>query len=329
MVLVLCVLTGCTGALDGGNTLRVDATVDSALLTTDAGVDGQVLTDAGMDSAIALDAGGPAMDATIADAGSTDATRPDGGTGVDGSTPISDGSISDAFLGGGTLFYTASFQGASIPSSVFRDMVASDSLTLVAAPWDGTRQALRVLIRGGENWNDAGYPRSEITPTRGFVEHFVWEQRYRITGAFGFNAGAEFPNSGSHGIGELVAGFQIHGDDNDPPVLALQLHNGNLQLQYRPTDGRVTGTIVDCGVAPTGVRIPYEIVYVASGAATGYIHVAVGDSCVLEQDGPSNRIANDAGGFMKYGLYDPFLTVETNTDPSLVIYLDDIQYYRY
>lgn len=283
------------------NALLVALVATTGCTTT---LNGENAADAGMDSAL--------TDARTLDAMTADTTSGDAGH-------------FDAAVDGGTLIYLGSFQGATIPNTMSLDMVAPDSLTLVPAPWDATRQALRVIIRAGESWHDAGYPRSEVHPTMEYAEHFQWNRRYRLVGAFGFDEGTVFPTTGDHGVGTLIAGFQIHGEDGVSPVLALQLHNGNLQIDYRPVDASVADDVVDCGPAPTGVRIPYEIVYEAANDSTGYARVVIGDRVVMERSGPSNRAANTTGGYMKFGLYDYWHTA----NPSLVMYLDDIEYYRY
>lgn len=312
----LCVLlSACSATLgSGGENGARDAQVDTGLASGDAGLDARVFDDAT-----------PGMDAS-ADAGVADAARSDLGSLTDADVPLPDGSVPDLGIGPGTLLYTMTFQEATIPAALTRDEVADDSLELVEAPWDATRQALRVLVRHGESWNGAGYPRSEVSPQSStMVNRLAWNRLYRIVGAFSYAADAMLPDDGDHGIGLLITGFQLHGDDGVSPVLAFELRNGNMQLDYRPTDASVVDAMHDCGPAPLGERISYEILYRGAIDATGYLRVVVNGAVCYEESGPSNRAANPSPGYMKYGIYDPFHTVAT----SLVMYLDDVSYYGY
>lgn len=231
----------------------------------------------------------------------------------------------DAFLGGGELIYTISFQDEALQPEVLLDEVADDSVELVPAPWDAARGALRLRIRQGDDWHGQGYPRSELHSVDPSVVKLAWDTRYRITGAFWFAPDAVFPTDGDHGVGQLIAGFQLHGDDGVSPVLAFHLQDGELRLDYRPTDGAVVQDDVPYGPMPRGVRLPYEVVYQGATDATGYLRVTIGDQVVLERSGPSNRAGDPTAGYAKFGLYDYWHTVADVLD----VYLDDIAFYRY
>ena len=256
----------------------------------------------------------PAIDATAVGA-------------VDGAPATVDASPppSDAFLGGGDLVYTMTFQDDVLAPQVLVDEVADDSVNLVPAPWDAARQALRVRVRNGDDWNGSGYPRSEVHAVAADVANLAWDTRYRITGALWFAPDAVFPTDGDYGVGQLVAGFQLHGDDGVPPVLAFHLQDGELRVDYRPTDGAVVQDDVAYGPMPHAQRLPYEVVYQGATDATGYLRVTIGDHVVLERSGPSNRAGNETAGYAKFGLYDYWHTV----DDVLDLYLDDVRFYRY
>ncbi|MBK8170021.1 MAG: hypothetical protein IPK60_06720 [Sandaracinaceae bacterium] len=285
-------------------------------------------------SASGTDAGGTRIDMGF-DAGlsvdlgaGTDLGRRDAGAPLtDSGAILIDAAPADAEVIDWTLYYTASFQGADIPNSLNRDEVADDSLMLVPAPWDSSRQALRVLVRVGERWRrdaeDGGYPRSEVNVTDTMARRLQWNVLHRIVGAFSFDADQVFPTDGDHGVGTLIAGFQLHGDDSTSPVIALVLSNGRLQIDYRPTSGSLADDVTDCGEAPRGVRVPYEMVYRPATDSTGYLSIRV-NGTLVERRGVSNRAANPTPGYMKFGLYDFWHTV----NPSLAMYLDDIMYYR-
>lgn len=314
------VLSACTTTLGG------ESQVDASAPPVDSGVDSSV--DAGTieDAAPAMDAARDAsMDAFVVDAGPVDL-----GAAVDEGVALPDSSVPDLGLGPGTLLYTMSFQGATIPSALTRDEVAEDSLELVEAPWDATRQALRVLVRAGDSWHGEGYPRSEVTPQSSTgVNRLAWNRLYRIVGAFMYPADAVFPTDGEYGIGILISGFQLHGDDSTSPVFGFQLRNGRMQLDYRPLSGSFLDGMHDCGPAPRGERVDYEILYRGATDATGYIRLVLNGVVCFEESGPSNRAANPSPGYMKYGIYDNFNTVETTSATFLELYLDDVAYYGF
>lgn len=63
-----------------------------------------------------------------------------------------------------------------------------------------------------------GYPRSDVTPQSSTgVNRLAWNRLYRIVGAFMYPADAVFPTDGEYGIGILISGFQLHGDDTTSP----------------------------------------------------------------------------------------------------------------
>lgn len=281
--------------------------------SSDSGLIDMPPPDAGMDAPSPPDA--TVVDMASFDAGPSDAS-------FDGPAFLEDG---------GTLLRLLTFPTTTWPSGIRSDEVATDGVEIVPSPWDASHNVLKFLIRAGEQFGgDGGMPRSEMNFTLpAEVARFEWNRLYRITGAFYFPSDTMYPNNGRYGVGQLIAGWQIHGDDAQSPVLSVHCTSGVLELDYRPTDGNTVFLTESVGPMPTGELVHWEIMYRPAIDETGYVRVRINGVTELEHVGPSNRVGDETGGYLKYGLYDYWHTLEYSSLSSLTLYADDIAYYAY
>lgn len=224
-----------------------------------------------------------------------------------------------AYCQGGAKIYEGSYQSGAIPDDFYQQEVADDGLEAVGAPWDPNRFAMRALIREGESWNGNGYPRSEVVAVKdGDAVLLEWGKKYCLTSGFWFDATATFPQ------GDIIAGFQLHGDDGvTSPPLGFYVNEGELVIDVGSNNNE-THVRHPVGPVPLGEYVPFEIYLEPSPDADGRIRVTLGDEIVLEDSGPNNYSDNPTAGYLKQGLYD----WGNRVDDSLAVYLDDLVVYE-
>lgn len=224
--------------------------------------------------------------------------------------------------------FSCSYQDGSIPSDMVLEKFREDDLTVVTAPWDSGRQALRVTIRANEYYNGS-YQRSEVTPYSVFK--LEWDVRYRFTSGFYFPTDSEFPAEGDGiwGDGTLIAAFQHHHSlQSGSPPIAFELECGRLRVIIREDNTVVAQAYLGTGPVPVGRYVPYEIVYRPSLTDNGYVRITIDGLLVLEYVGANNYQDAPDGGYYKQGLYDWATTVNDTNAQILMVYLDDMIVYR-
>jgi hypothetical protein len=218
----------------------------------------------------------------------------------------------------GTVVFEASFQSGDLPDNLGYQRPNAAATTVVTAPWDPARKALRLIAREGDDTNGSGYPRTEAVPLGdgdSWAFSLEWGRRYRYRSAFYFPAGSSFPQ------GAIVAVFQLHdaGCANTSPPLGFYVEDGNLRLHlYRPETG--PDTWHELGPVPLGRRVPFEIDYTGQRDGDSRIRISVDDAVVVDVSEPNNVAACDDAGYLKTGLYDWANRIEGQLD----LYIDDI-----
>jgi hypothetical protein len=224
-----------------------------------------------------------------------------------------DANAADAFLGGGTLVRTYSFQDGTVPDVGYVSSASPADVSVADAPWDLDRKALKLTIRAGQN--TGSYPRSDFGITHGLPGGaLAIGTRHRLTGAFWFDPGSDF------GTSEIQVVASVQNGVSSPPV-AMSTEGGDLRVSLFSDQNP---GLFPYGPVPTGARVPFEIVYEPQLDETGYVRVSIGDRVVVDRFG-GNMVASEPSMYVILSLADYSRTVAT----ELSVYLDDLLLYEY
>jgi hypothetical protein len=119
--------------------------------------------------------------------------------------------------------------------------------------------------------------------------------------------------------------FELHGHDDQSPLMALYITNGILYV--KASDNSVRHTY---GPVPTGRRVPIEVVHHAPKAgptSNGFVRIYLDGELVHQATGQVNRPQNQYAGYWKMGLYDYWDSLDHSGIAETSIYMDDLRLY--
>jgi hypothetical protein len=228
-----------------------------------------------------------------------------------------------ADFGGGTIYYSASFQDGTIPSSLFAERLTSDELTVVPAPWDQAHKALKMIIRPGEKNGNIG----TSTQISRAVPHLMLHVTYRFETAFYFPSTTQF--GAAEGGKTLQVLLQIVADPVVGNTMRFYVRNGELIVEVNNSTGglqNVGGKQYSFGPVPKGRRVPLEFVFDGSAdTAEGITRVTVDGQVLVDYKGPSVFDGGVSGGYWQVGLNDYASNIITS---EVQMYLDDFFIYQ-